>query len=111
MAKDGYYVIVDQILSHLYQCLKKGKDVDSEDLTHEKLYDINVKYWLYIFEHMQKECLIEGFRKLQFINGTIGYDLKNVQITPAGIGYLLDNNFIAKAKQFLKGVKEIVAFV
>lgn len=111
MAKDDYYVIVYQILSYLYQCLKQGKDADPEELKPRKLFDINERYWLYIIEHMQSEGLIEGFEKKEYINNQVAYDLENIQITPEGIGYLLDNNFISKAKEFLKDAKSIIPFV
>ena len=111
MAKDDYYVIVYQILSYLYQCLKAGKDIDPEELMPGKLFGINERYWLYILEHMQGEGLIEGFEKRRYINDQIIYETDKIQITPAGIGYLLDNNFIKKAREFLKDVKSIVPFV
>ena len=111
MAKDDYYVIVYQILAYLYQCLKEGKDIDPENLKPKKLFNINERYWLYILEHMQNEGLIEGFEKRQYINDQIVYEVENIQITPAGIGYLLDNSFIQKAKEFLKDAKSIVPFI
>lgn len=111
MAKDDYYVIVYQVLSYLYQCLKKGIDIDPEMLTPARLFDINDRYWLYIFEHMQTDGLIEGFYKKEYINNQTAYDLANIQITPKGIGYLLDNNFIAKARQFLLDTKNIIPFI
>lgn len=110
MAKDDYYVIVYQILSYLYQKLKKGEDVNPKDLTPENLFDINEKYWLYIMEHIQKEGFVEGFEKKTFIDGKIHYDVSSIQITPAGIGYLLDNNLMKKAFKFIKEMKEIVPF-
>lgn len=111
MAKDDYYVIVYQVLSYLYQCLKKGIDIDYSMLTPERLFGINERYWLYIFEHMQQEGLIEGFDKKEYIGNQVAYDLSNIEITSHGIGYLLDNSFIAKARQFLMDTKSIVPFV
>ena len=110
MAKDDYYVIVYQVLAYLYQCLKKGTPVDVEMLKPKKLYDINEKYWLYIMEHMQAEGLVEGVEIRQYIGSEKHVDFADVQITPAGIGYLLDNNLLAKAKKFLKDINEIVPF-
>lgn len=110
MAKDDYYVIVYQILSYLYQCLKKGEDVNVECLQPESLFGINPRYWLYIFEHLQQDGLIEGFVRKEYINNQVLYELDRVQITPAGIGYLLDNNLLAKAKKFLKEMKELNPF-
>lgn len=111
MAKDDYYVIVYQVLSYLYQTLKKGEDVDPDELKPGKLFDINEKYWLYIFENMQEEGLIKGFEFREYIGHQNYISLQNVQITPAGIGYLSENRFIAKAERFFKSMKEITPFV
>ena len=112
MAKDDYYVIVYQVLSYLYQCLKKGVDVDDKKLQPESLYGISRKYWYYIMKHMAEDGLIEGIDFAESIGGTPSVvGLENAEITPDGIGYLLDNNLIAKARKFLKDVKEITPFV
>lgn len=111
MAKDDYYVIVYQVLSYLYQALKKGEDVDPAQLTPEKLFGIPSKYWLYIFQSLQDEGLIKGFEYKVYIGGQQRISLDRVQITPAGIGYLSENRFIAKAERFFKSVKDITPFV
>ena len=110
MAKDDYHVIVYQVLSYLYQCLKNGEEVDSGRLQPKGLFDIDEKYWLYIIEHMKADGLIEGFEIHRYINGHVGADFTKAQITPAGIGYLLDNNLMAKAKRFLKDMNGIMPF-
>lgn len=38
MAKDDYHVIVYQILSYLYQCLKSGEDIDTKRLGKDSEY-------------------------------------------------------------------------
>ena len=110
MAKDDYYVVVYEILSYLYQCLKKGKSADVSKLTSESLFQINEKYRAYIIRHMRDDGLVEGVVEKNYINGESYFILENIQITPAGIGYLLDNNFIKKAARFMKDVKEIMPF-
>lgn len=110
MAKDDYYVIVYQILSYLYRCLKSGTDVDVSRLSPQMLYGISRKYWLYIFENMQEEGLIRGFEHREYIGGE-SVSIDSIQITPEGIGYLSENRFIAKAEKFLKAAKETIPFV
>lgn len=44
MTNDGYQVIMYQALSYLYQCLKRGEEVDSGRLQPKGLFDINEKY-------------------------------------------------------------------
>ena len=66
----------------------------------------------YIMKHMAEDGLIEGIDFAESIGGTPSVvGLENAEITPDGIGYLLDNNLIAKARKFLKDVKEITPFV
>lgn len=50
MARDDFHVIVYQLLSYLYQRLKKGETVDKEMIDYDSpLYaKINKKYWAYI---------------------------------------------------------------
>lgn len=39
------------------------------------------------------------------------FDLENIRITPLGIEYLTDNDFLKKARDFLKDIKAIVPFI
>ena len=49
MARDDYHVIVYQILSYLYNCLKNGKRIDAQKISHENEYFvINEAYWAFI---------------------------------------------------------------
>lgn len=117
MAKDDYHVIVYQILSYLYQQLKRGNAADPECLRHEgKLFFIPEKYWEYIIYNLVNDGLVSGIkiRERSFVGGETALDfigLENAQITPKGIEYLTDNSFMEKAKNLLKDVKSIVPFV
>lgn len=114
MAKDDYHVIVYQILSYLYQCLKKGRPVDKQKLDYgSELLRINKSYWAYILYNMHCMGLIEGIAFVNLDGLEIPYAtmLENARITPLGIEYLCDNSFMEKAKQFLKDIKEITPFV
>ncbi len=113
MSKDDYHVIVYQILAYLYQCLKKGIDVEEKDLqNNSKLFQINRDYWMYILLHMQAESLIEGivFTEIDGMKYPFPTNIGNCRITPVGIDYLCDNSFIQKAKRFVKDVNGIVPF-
>lgn len=113
MTKDDYHVIVYQILSYLYVKLKAGEAVDPAFLMANSSYlGINETYWLYVMENLQKQGFIEGITIIRpWGGGRIVEGLENCQITPAGIEYLCDNSFLAKAKEFLKDIKVIVPFV
>lgn len=113
MAKDDYHVIVYQILSYLYQCLKKGVEVDGKNIEHNsKYFKINEKYWNYILFHMQSCGMIEGIVFVYIDGLDLPYPtmLEKCMITPQGIEYLCDNTLMEKVKKFLKEINEIVPF-
>lgn len=113
MAKNDYFVIVYQILSYLYQRLKKGEAVEKTMLSHDgPLFSVNKKYWAYIMYHLQDSGLVEGivFVRMDGLEIPYAAQLEECSITPAGISYLCDNSFMEKAKKFLKDIKEIVPF-
>lgn len=114
MARDDYHVIVYQILSYLYQRLKKGEDVDINLIKHDSpLIKVNEKYWAYIIYNMSRYQLIEGVSFIEIDGLDVPYATKldDCKITPKGIEYICDNSFLQKAKQFLKDTKEIVPFI
>lgn len=114
MAKDDYFVIVYQILSYLYKCLKEGARAEEKLIRHNSPYiKINENYWSYIIWHMQQEKLIEGVVFVDDNLGDVPYpiEIDRCRITPDGIGYLCDNSFMKKAKAFFKDVKELMPFV
>ena len=113
MAKDDYFVIVYQILSYLYQRLKKGEMVDAKMLAHDgPMLGINKRYWTYIIYHMTEQHLVEGiiFADMDGLEYPYPVKMDECRITPDGISYLCDNSFMEKAKAFLKDIKEIIPF-
>ena len=111
MAKDDYFVIVYQILAYLYQRLKKGENVNPVMLSHDSpLFKVNERYWAYILHHLSESGLIEGviFLNLDGMNTPLPVKMDECQITPEGIAYLHDNSSMAKAKAFLKEVKDVI---
>lgn len=119
MAKDDFHVIVYQILSYLYQCLKKGVDIDTKMLSANSPYFIvhgsplSDRYWCYILWQMQSMGLIEGImfsEKIDNLPFERPMRWNNCMITPKGIDYLTDNSFIQRAKRFLEDVNSIVPF-
>ena len=98
MAKDDYYVVVYKILAYLYVQLKNGDVIDSKIISFDgKLFNIPERYWTYIIVHLYQDGYIEN--------------IEDMQITPKGIDYLLNNSLLEKAKEFLKNIKEITPFI
>ncbi|MBF1051737.1 MAG: hypothetical protein HXL16_05970 [Peptostreptococcaceae bacterium] len=118
MAKDDYFVIVYYILSYLYSCLKRGKQVD-EDILMLKNYkaEINEEYITYIYDNLYKDKYIEGIvikRRSELGSYKVQVfiaDLYNTRITPKGIEYLEENSMFKKIKENVKDIKELIQFI
>ena len=114
MAKNDYYVIIYQILSYLYQRLKKGEDVDPRQISVESdFFHINPRYWNYIIVNLYRQELIEGIVLINLDGGETRVSrLECCQITPKGIEYLTENSTIKKAEKFFKEAKDfLIPFV
>ena len=112
MAKDDYFVIVYQILSYLYQRLKRGESVDARTISAESdLYTIPRSYWLYIMENLVGEDFVTGPKILHVDGKTQVLGLERAKITPKGIQYLCDNSLMEKAKDLFKDAKEMIPFI
>lgn len=111
MARDDYFVIVYQILSYLYQCLKKGKEPDPSALSYgSMMLQINKKYWIYIIKTLLEEGYIRGAAVSYVDNETDIVGLNLMEITPAGIEYLNENSLFEKAKKYIEKGLELVPF-
>lgn len=111
MAKDDYYVVVYQILSYLYQRLKKGEDVDPRQISVKSdFFRINKRYWSYIMVNMYRQGLIDGLVIHDDIDnvGPIITALERCTITPAGIAFLTENSTMEKAKRFFLEAKDFL---
>lgn len=103
MAMNDYHVVVFQILSYLYRCLKDGIEPDLEAIeNYKKEYGINTRYWSYIWLHIAEDGLVEGIHAASVMNA----EWKTVRftgalaITPKGITYLMENSMMEKIKRF-----------
>lgn len=106
MSKDDYFVIVYQVLKYLYECLKSGEKPDKEQFENMSL-KLNKDYWYYIIENLSKQGFVEGVYIKKTKDNRLIY-FNDIEITPNGIEYLFDNNLMAKAKNSLKGLIELV---
>lgn len=112
MAKDDYYVIVYQILSYLYKCLKEGEKVDGNAISADgTLFAINERYWEYIMVNMHAQGFIRGLSIKKSPNGVYISRLNECEITPDGIDYLCDNSRIKRAYEFAKDALNILPLI
>ena len=102
MEKDDYFVVVYKILAYLYITLKEGRHPDARLLKHDShMLGIHEQYWTYIMESLQDEGHIKGLDVTTMWGGDkMISGLESCQITPAGIGYLMDDYTMEKVKEF-----------
>ena len=93
MAKDDYFVILYEIMKYLYSCLKQGKNVEVDQLTAE-YFEIPERYWKYIMYNLINDGYVTGAFARKTKSGIAIIDLGSIQITPQGIQYYFDNNFL-----------------
>ncbi len=111
MARDDYFVVAYRILAYLYACLKEGEQVDVDYILPESpALNINRDYWEYIICHLYEDGYLEGVSLLNVIRKrTPAIKLTDrVMITPKGIEFLQNNSAMAKARDFLKTLKETI---
>lgn len=107
MAKNDYFVIVYRILTYLYECFKRGEEPDINMFGPDAI-KINNGYWGNIMESLYSEGYIKGISILPRMGGGYGIRLLDLRITQKGIEFLEDNAKMAKAHEFLKGIKESI---
>ena len=112
MAYDDYFVIMAQVLSYLYSCMKKGKKVDAKEISYEKL-EINQKYHRTIVGDMFESGYIKAFAS--FPDNELEYNRGNIAVTAKGIEYLHEANVMHRALAELKKLggepAEVVEFL
>ncbi|MEY8381478.1 YjcQ family protein [Ileibacterium valens] len=113
MAKDDYFVIVYKILAYLYVQLKAGEQIDPRLISADGyLCSVNDKYWTYIWVNLVDSGFVSGVSyERAWGKDVVISDLEDVQITPAGIEYLCENNRLKKVVEYLKDVKAITPFI
>lgn len=109
MAKDDYFVLVYKVLSYLYACLKKGKNIEPIMLDRQGpiFQGVPTRYYTYVFNNLIKQGYIIGPYIARYDDKEEALMVNESMITPDGISYLMDNSTIEKVKQFLKDIKDV----
>lgn len=102
MASDDYDFLVFKILTYLYACFRRRSHFD-EIVFRKKLITsiVSEEYLTDVLRFMTREKLIEG---LTFVNAwggeyVLANDYSDMEITPNGIRYLLENSVMQQIKQ------------
>lgn len=113
MSKDDYHVLAYQLLSYLYDCLKRGEMPDVKQVCWNEEHaavKVNERYWNYVLKHLADDGYIEGIAFIPIL-GQVGAQPRitgEVNITPKGIDYLEENSSMKKAYRIIKGIKDII---
>lgn len=112
MAKDDYDVIVYRVLVYLYAVLKRKTLF--EDSTFQAAVRKHVdsdEYFTAVLRMMQDEGLIRGLVIVKAWGGVdiLASDLRDAEITAAGIHYLQENSTMKKVGAALKESVDMIA--
>ena len=110
MGRNDYFVIAYRILAYLYECLKNGEKVSNHYLW--EIADVNAigrDYFDYILCNLKKDGYLEGVYLIKHVGGiSDSVKLISPMITPKGIDFLQNHSAMAKAREFLKTLKETI---
>ena len=88
MLKDDFPVIVYQVLSYLYGCLKEDRRIDPIELTAQR-HSIPESYWSFIMQGLNDDGLIRG---CGYTSRGFLYSSGHIEIAPKGIYYLFEHD-------------------
>lgn len=104
MARDDYFVMAYKLLKYLYECLKKGKKPDSEQIKHNtKHFPVGEEYFNYLIETLTRDGYLRNVIIIDMDNTTFVRFDDDIQITPKGIEYIEDNSMM---KKIANGIKD-----
>lgn len=106
MAYDDMHVIMYKILAYLYDCMKRGRDVDVNAISCDRL-GINKRYWVAIVIELAERELIKGAMIIRS-DDTVDVSLFEPTVTMSGVEFLMENSMMSKAKRFLQDIKDTV---
>lgn len=107
MAKDDMFVIMYRILAYIYVCEKQGGQFDEKAISWGKI-KIPESYWIDVIEEIKDHGYIKGVHIKEFCGGAKMVEWDRPKITQEGVEFINENFTMAKAKEVLKGLKEVV---
>ena len=109
MAQDDMHVVMYRILAYLYACMKDGV-VPDKGMYNPEAMGINETYWNSIMAELSRRKLVQGVDAKALADKDY-VTLGNARVTMEGVEFLMENSMMAKAKDFLMGIKAAVPFV
>lgn len=112
MANDDYPVLVCKILVFLYKKLKGKTNILTENYIQPLTSDFPVSedYFSYVIEHLVKDEYVEKVKIVDAWGGKkIILNISEMQITPKGIDYLMNNSIMKKIVNTLEEAKPIIS--
>lgn len=103
------YIIMYKILAYLYECMRKGIDVDNDKFSHIAL-GINERYWIHIIDELVSHKYIRGISVL-YTSSEPAICINNPRVSMEGVEFMQQNSMMKKAREFLKESKSIIPFL
>jgi len=100
------HVVMYKILNYLYKCMKSGKDVDPSKISFESL-GINSRYWTSVMMELIELGYVKGYVVSRF-DDTVSLIPGSPHVTLSGVEFLMENSLMAKARDFIVGVKDFM---
>ncbi|SDF30862.1 YjcQ family protein [Eubacterium pyruvativorans] len=103
MAKDDMFVIMYKILAYLYECMKRGKKANPENISWDsEMFSIPEEYWKKILVELIENGYIKDVYVVNSIGSRSGIKFgTDPSVTMAGVQFLEENSMMAKAKSVL----------
>lgn len=95
MAKDDMHVVIFKILAYVYDCMKRGIEVDKGVISHEAL-GIPEPYWVQIMGELVSRGYVTGVSVRPTTTVTV-VNIAKPAVTLDGVEFLMENGMMAKA--------------
>ena len=109
MAYNHMHVVICKMLAYVYDCMKRGIEVDTDVLMHDSL-GIPKPYW----EQIVRELVDRGYLSGVSVRKTTSGDsilFSNPRVTLDGVEFLMENGMMAKAARVVADAGDLFSKV
>lgn len=107
MAKDDMARIMYTILKELYETMKDGEPLLVDSIKPQR-FNIPDSYWMDIMDELISNGYVKGAKIITVKTGRYITALEDCRITLQGVDFLQSNSIMARVKDALKDIKDIM---
>lgn len=109
MPKNDYFVMAYKLLKYLYDCLKNGKQPNTNLITDDsRFFPIGKEYFTYLIENLVDDGYIKNVKVARYDDEVSVFITDDIQITPKGIEYLQENSMMKKMAKAITNIAELI---